>query len=195
VGDALAKSKKKPAIDGVEKKLVLRDATRTLELHHVERLEHSDGMLIAYLPKERILFTADFPLPVAGQPMNPSAATLVENLNRLGLDFDRYVTVHAPAPDRPLTRADVMAPASRYPARSGRPPARSSPGDRRGSSAHHVHLCAPARRALSRIQESTSPADFLRRAHLSRVRQTLRRIDYETYQRRIGRRCTHRVCG
>ncbi|HET9012351.1 MAG TPA: MBL fold metallo-hydrolase, partial [Gemmatimonadaceae bacterium] len=113
VGDALAKSKKKPAIDGVEKKLVLRDAMRTLELHHVERLEHSDGMLIAYLPKERILFTADFPLPVAGQPMNPSAATLVENLNRLGLDFDRYVTVHAPAPDRPLTRADVMAPASR----------------------------------------------------------------------------------
>ena len=70
-------------------------------------------MLIAYLPKERILFTADFPLPVAGQPMNPSAATLVENLNRLGLDFDRYVTVHAPAPDRPLTRADVMPPAAR----------------------------------------------------------------------------------
>ena len=113
VGDALARSKKKPAIDGVEKKLVLRDNARTLELHHVERLEHSDGMLIAYLPKERILFTADFPLPVAGQPMNPSAATLVENLNRLGLDFDRYVTVHAPAPDRPLTRADVMPSAVR----------------------------------------------------------------------------------
>jgi glyoxylase-like metal-dependent hydrolase (beta-lactamase superfamily II) len=113
VGDALAKSKKKPAIDGVEKKLVLRDNTRTLELHHVERLEHSDGMLIAYLPKERILFTADFPLPVAGQPMNPSAATLVDNLNRLGLDFERYVTVHAPAPDRPLTRADVFPTAAR----------------------------------------------------------------------------------
>ena len=108
VGDALAKSKKKPVIDGVEKKLVLRDATRTLELHHVEQLEHSDGMLIAYLPKERILFTADFPLPVAGQPVNPSTATLIENITRLGLDFDRYVTVHAPSPDRPLTRADLM---------------------------------------------------------------------------------------
>ena len=108
VGDALAKTKKKPVIDGVEKKLVLRDATRTLELHHVEQLEHSDGMLIAYLPKERILFTADFPLPVAGQPVSPSTATLIENVNRLGLDFDRYVTVHAPSPDRPLTRADLM---------------------------------------------------------------------------------------
>jgi glyoxylase-like metal-dependent hydrolase (beta-lactamase superfamily II) len=108
VGDALAKSKKKPVIDGVEKTLVLRDATRTLELHHVEQLEHSDGMLIAYLPKERILFTADFPLPVAGQPANPATATLIENVTRLGLDFDRYVTVHAPSPDRPLTRADLM---------------------------------------------------------------------------------------
>jgi glyoxylase-like metal-dependent hydrolase (beta-lactamase superfamily II) len=107
-GDALATSKKKPVIEGVEKKLVLRDATRTLELHHVEQLEHSDGMLIAYLPKERILFTADFPVPVPGQPVNPSTATLIENVTRLGLDFDRYVTVHAPAPDRPLTRADLM---------------------------------------------------------------------------------------
>jgi glyoxylase-like metal-dependent hydrolase (beta-lactamase superfamily II) len=111
VGDALAKSKKKPTIDGVEKKLVLRDATRTLELHHLERLEHSDGMLIAYLPKERILFTADFPLPVPGQPVSASTATLIENVNRLGLDFERYVMVHAPSPDRPLTRADLMAPA------------------------------------------------------------------------------------
>jgi glyoxylase-like metal-dependent hydrolase (beta-lactamase superfamily II) len=108
VGDALAKSKKKPVIDGVEKKLVLRDATRTLELHHVEQLEHSDGMLIAYLPKERILLTADFPLPAAGQPVDPATATLIDNVNRLGLDFDRYVTVHAPSPDRPLTRADLM---------------------------------------------------------------------------------------
>jgi glyoxylase-like metal-dependent hydrolase (beta-lactamase superfamily II) len=108
VGDALARTKKKPVIDGVEKILVLRDATRTLELHHVEKLEHSDGMLIAYLPKERILFTADFPLPVPGQPLNPATATLIENVTRLGLDFDRYVTVHAPAPDRPLTRADLM---------------------------------------------------------------------------------------
>jgi len=45
---------------------------------------------------------------VPGQPLNPATATLIENVTRLGLDFDRYVTVHAPAPDRPLTRADLM---------------------------------------------------------------------------------------
>lgn len=43
VGDALAKSKKKPGLGGVEKRLVLREATRTLELHHVAPLDHSDG--------------------------------------------------------------------------------------------------------------------------------------------------------
>jgi glyoxylase-like metal-dependent hydrolase (beta-lactamase superfamily II) len=109
VGDTLAKARKKPTIEGVEKKLVIQDGTHSLELHHVEKLEHSDGMLIAYLPKEKILFTADFNIPAAGQPVSPSIPTLVENITRLGLDFDRYVTVHAPVPDRPLTRADLMA--------------------------------------------------------------------------------------
>jgi glyoxylase-like metal-dependent hydrolase (beta-lactamase superfamily II) len=109
VGDTLGKSKKKPKVEGVIEKMVLQDETRTLELHHVKDLEHSDAMLIAYLPKERILFTADFNIPAPGQPVSPSIPTLIANIERLHLDFDRYVTVHAPNPDRPLTRADLMA--------------------------------------------------------------------------------------
>jgi len=109
VGDTLAKSRKKPVIEGVEKKLVIQDAAHSIELYHVEKLEHSDGMLIAYLPKEKILFTADFTIPAPGQPASPSIRTLIENIQQLALDFDRYITVHAPNPDRPLTRADLMA--------------------------------------------------------------------------------------
>ena len=109
VGDALAKSKKKPKVEGVVEKMVLQDETRTLELHHVKDLEHSDAMLIAFLPKERILFTADFNVPAPGQPVSPSIATLVANVERLKLDFDRHVTVHAPNPDRVLTKADLLA--------------------------------------------------------------------------------------
>jgi glyoxylase-like metal-dependent hydrolase (beta-lactamase superfamily II) len=108
VGDVLAKSHKKPKVEGVIDKMVLGDDTRTIELHHVENLEHSEGMLIAYLPKERILFTADFNVPGPGQPVSPSIATLVQNLERLRLDFDRHVLVHAPNPDRPMTRADLL---------------------------------------------------------------------------------------
>jgi len=109
VGDTLGKSKKKPKVEGVIDKMVLQDETRTLELHHVKDLEHSDAMLIAYLPKEKILFTADFNIPAPGQPVSPSIPTLIANIERLHLDFDRYVTVHPPNPDRPLTRADLMA--------------------------------------------------------------------------------------
>lgn len=113
LGDALAKSHKKPKVEGVIDKMVLGDATRTIELYQVKNLQHSDAMLMAYLPKERILFTADFTIPPPGQPPSPSIATLIDNIERLHLDFDRFVTVHAPNPDRPLTRADLMALASK----------------------------------------------------------------------------------
>ena len=109
VGDTLAKSKKKPKVEGVVEKMVLQDETRTIELHHVAGLEHSDAMLMAYLPKEKILFTADFNPPAPGQPVSPSIATLVQNIERLQLDFDRHVMVHAPNPDRPMTKADLLA--------------------------------------------------------------------------------------
>ena len=109
VGDALAKSHKTPKVEGVVDKMVLGDETRSIELHHVKNLEHSDGMLVAYLPKERILFTADFNVPGPGQAVSPSIKTLVENIERLQLDFDRHIMVHAPNPDRPMTKADLLA--------------------------------------------------------------------------------------
>jgi len=108
LGDTLAKSRKKPKVEAVVDVMVLRDDTRTIELHRITNLEHSDGMLVAYLPKERILFTADFNVPGPEQAVSPSIATLVENLERLKLDFDRHVLVHPPNPDRPMTRADLM---------------------------------------------------------------------------------------
>jgi glyoxylase-like metal-dependent hydrolase (beta-lactamase superfamily II) len=108
VGDALAKSHKKPKVEGVIEQMELKDETRTLQLFHVEKLEHSDAMLIAYLAKEKILFTADFNVPAPGQAVSPSIATLVENIDRLKLDFDRHVMVHAPNPDRPMTKADLL---------------------------------------------------------------------------------------
>jgi glyoxylase-like metal-dependent hydrolase (beta-lactamase superfamily II) len=108
-GDALAKSGKKPKVEAAADKRVLKDDTRTLELHHVKNLEHSDGMLIAFLPKEKILFTGDFNIPAAGQPVSPAIATLIANVERLKLDFEPHVLVHAPNPDRPLTKADLLA--------------------------------------------------------------------------------------
>ena len=112
-GDVMAKSKKKAKVDGVFEQMELKDETRSLMLYHVDKLEHSDSMLIAYLPKEKILFTADFNAPRDGQPVSPSIATLMANLDRLAIDFERHVTVHAPNPDRVLTKADLFELAKR----------------------------------------------------------------------------------
>jgi glyoxylase-like metal-dependent hydrolase (beta-lactamase superfamily II) len=108
VGDQLAKSKRKPKVEGVGGKREMKDETRAIELHHITNLAHSDGMLVVFLPKEKILFTGDFNIPAPGQPVSPAIATLVANVDRLKLDFDRHVLVHAPVPDRPLTKADLL---------------------------------------------------------------------------------------
>lgn len=111
VGDALAKANRKPNVDGVADRRVLKGASRTIELHHVRDLQHSDGMLIAYLPNEKVLFSADFGIPnpaAPPAPVNPSLTVLAANLDRLKLDFDQYIPVHPPVPERPLTRADLM---------------------------------------------------------------------------------------
>jgi glyoxylase-like metal-dependent hydrolase (beta-lactamase superfamily II) len=111
--DVMAKSKKKPKVEGVIDQMELKDEMRTLMLYHVAKLEHSDAMLIAYLPKEKILFSADFGAPAPGQPVSPSIPVLMANLDRLAIDFERHVTVHAPNPDRVLTKQDLFELAKR----------------------------------------------------------------------------------
>ena len=105
VGDALARSRKKPKVEGVIEKLVLGDAMRSVELHHLERNEHSDATLIAYLPRERMIF-ADIEWPAPGQPASPAIAGLMQNLDRLALDFDRVYTVRPSPGGRPIRRED-----------------------------------------------------------------------------------------
>jgi glyoxylase-like metal-dependent hydrolase (beta-lactamase superfamily II) len=109
VGDALAKANRKPKVEGAGDRKVLKGGARTIELHHVTDLAHSDGMLIAFLPKERILFTGDFNIPAANQPVAPAINTLVQTVERLKLDFDTHVLVHPPNPDKPQTKADLLA--------------------------------------------------------------------------------------
>jgi glyoxylase-like metal-dependent hydrolase (beta-lactamase superfamily II) len=111
--DALAKSKRKPVIETMRDKRVFTDGTRTLEIHEITGLPHADGLVIAYLPKERIIAYADmFNLPAPNAPPAPPVAghvALVHNLERLKLDYDTVVSVHAPNPDRPIRKADLMA--------------------------------------------------------------------------------------
>ena len=103
--DVLAKSPKKAKIDTVDEKRVYTDGTRTVEMYHIYPAPHSNGLLVAYIPKERVLFQGDFSV-IPGEPANDHVKALVPALEKLGLvNFDRYINVHASA--APQHKEDV----------------------------------------------------------------------------------------
>jgi len=78
---------------------VLTDAARTIEIHHIAGVLHDDGLLMVYLPKEKLLIEADAytpPPPNTPPPSPPSPFTvgLVDNIGRLGLTVDRLLPLH-----------------------------------------------------------------------------------------------------
>ena len=94
VGDALAKSHKKPKVEGViEQDGARSDDTRTDRARITSTSSSTaTAMLIAYLPKEKILFTADFNVPGAGAGRQPvDCRRSSQNIERLQLDFERHV--------------------------------------------------------------------------------------------------------
>jgi glyoxylase-like metal-dependent hydrolase (beta-lactamase superfamily II) len=111
--DRLSLSKKKAVIETVPEKRVLTDGKRTLELYHVPN-EHNEGMLIAYLPKEKIVIEADlYTPPAAGtaapNPPSPYTVALVENLDRLKLDYEKILPLHG----RIATKDELLKAAGR----------------------------------------------------------------------------------
>jgi glyoxylase-like metal-dependent hydrolase (beta-lactamase superfamily II) len=110
--DKAQTSGKKPIVEAVGEKKVLTDGTHTIELYHMTNFGHHDGMLLAYLPKEKILLEADGynPQPTSATPPNPPSPytlSLVDNLRRLKLDVQRVIPVHSPADNRVVTMAEL----------------------------------------------------------------------------------------
>ena len=68
------------------------------ELHLLRGNLHSDGLLIAYIPREKLLIQADTFAPRPGAPPLPSpspyTANLLDNIKRLKLDVARIAHVH-----------------------------------------------------------------------------------------------------
>lgn len=104
--DRLERSKRKATIETVGAKKVMTGGGHTIELHHVRGSGHNEGLIVAYLPKERILFEADAfnPLPqpptAAPSSVNPYTANLAEVVEGLKLDVQRIIPVHYPADNR-----------------------------------------------------------------------------------------------
>jgi glyoxylase-like metal-dependent hydrolase (beta-lactamase superfamily II) len=112
--DRLMKEKKAPTFETVSEKKVMTDGNHVIELHHLRGNGHNEGLLVAYLPKEKILVEADAfnppPQPNAPPPpsVSPYTANMVEAIDRLKLDVQRIVPIHYPADNRNVSIAELM---------------------------------------------------------------------------------------
>ena len=115
--DRLAKSKKKPVFQTMGDNMVLTDGTRSVELYQIVGNPHHDGIIMAYLRKEKLLVEADVYTPLApgAEPPkvpNPQAVNLEANVRRLNLEVDRIVSVHG----RVVPYSELLATIGKKPA-------------------------------------------------------------------------------
>jgi glyoxylase-like metal-dependent hydrolase (beta-lactamase superfamily II) len=97
--DMLAKSPKKATFITVKDSYTLSDGGRTIELHLTQGDMHNAGILLAYLPKEKILVEADdFTPPAPGASLIPTTMNfgniLYDNVQRLKLDVTTIAPLH-----------------------------------------------------------------------------------------------------
>lgn len=112
LNDALAQNPHRVWVETVDTRKTYTDGTHTVEMLHIYPAPHSNGLMVAYFPQERVLFQGDFSLPGPGERGNDHVQALVPALIKLGVtDFDRYINVHSSA--EPQTKDQLWAAAGR----------------------------------------------------------------------------------
>lgn len=113
-------SRRPAPIVTVNQKYVLSDDSRIMDIYHVQDVSypledtsyrlgnHSEDMLMVYLPQAKILINADLyspPAPGQQPPVpTPEMLTLYQNMRMLNLD----VAEHVPIEGRPGTNAEFL---------------------------------------------------------------------------------------
>jgi glyoxylase-like metal-dependent hydrolase (beta-lactamase superfamily II) len=96
--DRLAKSGRTATFEGVTGSRILTDGSREIDIYHYAGNMHNAGMLMVYLPRERLLVEADSwnPPAVAGDlPAGVvNLAHFYEAVQRLQLDVEQVVPMH-----------------------------------------------------------------------------------------------------
>jgi glyoxylase-like metal-dependent hydrolase (beta-lactamase superfamily II) len=114
-GDKAAVEKLTPKFKWVGEKLVMKDATNTLELYHLQGAVHGEDMLVAYMPKIKTIFQADAYNPggtagavTTGTGQAAFQRLLASEMDRLKVDYNLIISGHAPNPDREVTKDDLV---------------------------------------------------------------------------------------
>jgi glyoxylase-like metal-dependent hydrolase (beta-lactamase superfamily II) len=90
--DTLAKAPKPATVEAVTDAHTITDGARQLVIYPVTGNPHSDTMVMAYLPRERVLIEVDAFSP--GGTYHPYAANLLEQIRARKLRVDRIVPLH-----------------------------------------------------------------------------------------------------
>ena len=114
VPDELQKKTPRPKakVEYVGEKKVYTDGTHTVELHHLLGGTHDEGMLVIYLPKQKILINADefnVGQPLSAPLPNPNGyqVNFLKEVERLKLDVERHIPIHLPNDNRKVTQQEL----------------------------------------------------------------------------------------
>jgi len=110
IGDSLSKAKPRTNVVSAIGERDIRKGTngKVVELHYVPN-EHSNGMVVAYFPAEKVLWTADITIVNPNPTQLGTLKSVAAVIDRLKLDYNSWLPAHPPNPDKPLTKADVTA--------------------------------------------------------------------------------------
>src|SRR4029079_7481445 len=93
-GDKAEIAKLTPKFKWVGEKLVMKDATQTLELYHLQGAIHGEDMLVAYMPKIKTIVEADAYNPGAAGAVTTGTGQaafqklLASEMDRLKVDYN-----------------------------------------------------------------------------------------------------------
>lgn len=117
--DAFSRSGRTIEFLPVQDTLTLQGGGREIRLYRLQDVDHSEGMLVAWLPQLRVLIEADVFIPPgkarteSPAHINPYNVQLLENIERLGLDVERLVPIHYAADGRRVGMEELRVAAGR----------------------------------------------------------------------------------
>ena len=117
--DTLSRSPRPLQFMPVRETATLQGGGREIRLYRLHGLDHTQNMLIAYLPGPKVVVEADAFTPpahartAAPASINPYTVQLLNNLERLHLDIDRLISIHYAADGRRVGMDELRLAAGR----------------------------------------------------------------------------------
>jgi len=95
--DTLSSNPRQLAIEVLKERRIFKDDQHDVEIYNIGPSPHVDEIVVAYLPKEKILFVSDLMMTRMVEPLTPVTVTerdFVEKLRPLNLDVETIANGH-----------------------------------------------------------------------------------------------------